>query len=206
MSVFDSLTWSMLGSIGRSSVSKLSMLMPFVGYLILLQDKVVALATPLIIQEGTDFRISVGFYLLYFGLFIFGLGSFLFHVAAPHTAKDFKSADDYVEKLQGLVSTSELIVMLDEIILRESSNSNPYREATLYRNTLAVGIGAGAQQPVKVFTLRAYFHVEDKSRKYFIFAVFFLFLFGVFLTFIPSIIVLIRVASDFYRNYIVNLI
>ncbi|SCB30338.1 hypothetical protein [Rhizobium multihospitium] len=202
MKLLQDVTWSVLGTIGRSSISKLSILMPFIGYLILLQEKFVGLATPLVFRDGSDFKVSIGFYLLYFGLFIFGLGSFIFHIASPETAKSFKSADDYVERLQTLVTPSELLSKLEFILSKSEINSAISREALLYKNAISVGINAQPQQSIKAFVLRSFFDLRDRSRFSLRVTVFVLFSLGIILAMIPSFIALLNVWVDFSKNYL----
>ncbi|EJB04820.1 hypothetical protein Rleg9DRAFT_3679 [Rhizobium leguminosarum bv. trifolii WSM597] len=196
-------TWTSLGAIGRSPVSKLSILMPFIGYLILLQDKVIGLMGPFASTGvALEPKLSIGFYLLYFGLFIFGSASFLFHIACPVIMKRFYSAEEYVERMQTLITASELKAKLVLIIDEAGAESETGKEASLYHSSISAGMTTQAQPAVRNFTLRAYFDNVEKSHASIRLAVFILFSAGIFLTTIPSLIALIRVLSDFVKIYI----
>jgi hypothetical protein len=196
-------TWTSLGAIGRSPVSKLAILMPFIGYLILLQDKVIGLIAPFASAGAAlEPKLSIGFYLLYFGLFIFGLASFLFHIACPVVMKRFHSSDEYVERMQMLATASDLKAKLMLIIDHAGADSDTGKEASLYHSSISAGLTTQIQPAVRNFTLRAYFENLDESNNWIRFSVFLLFAIGIFLTTIPSLMALVRVLSDFVKFYV----
>ncbi|NKQ83268.1 hypothetical protein [Rhizobium ruizarguesonis] len=195
--------WTSLGAIGRSPVSKLAILMPFIGYLILLQDKVIGLLAPLATAEAAlEPKLSIGFYLLYFGLFIFGVASFFFHITCPEVVKRFHSSDEYVERMQSFVTASDLKAKLMVIIQRSGVESDVGKEASLYHSSIVAGVSTQLQPAVRNFTLRAYFEKLDNSSGWIRSSVFLLFLVGIVLTIIPSFIALARVLGDFFKYYI----
>ncbi|MBW8322066.1 MAG: hypothetical protein K0M47_22830 [Rhizobium sp.] len=152
--------------------------------------------------DKLDFELGIGFYFLYFGLFLFGFGSFLFQVASPDTAKRFSSADEYVERIHSVTNNSDLTPRLVFILQHVEVGSVVEKEASLYKNALSTGVGSSSQQAAKIFTLRNFFEIKDKSRGVFRIAVFFLFSSGILLTMVPSFIALGRVGRDFSRNYL----
>lgn len=196
-------TWTALGAIGRSPVSKLSILMPFIGYLILLQDKVISVIAPL---EGSgaalDVKLSIGFYLLYFGLFIFGVASFFYHVACPEVVRRFHSSDEYVERIQPYVTASDLKAKLIVIIERAGAESEIGKEASLYHSSISAGLDTQLHTAVRNFTLRAFFEKLDTSLGWVRWAVLLLFVAGLTLTAVPSFIALVNVMEDFMKYYL----
>jgi hypothetical protein len=195
-------TWSELSAIGQAPIAKVSILMPFIGYIILLQEGFIALITPFGLGTADGVKVGVSFYLLYFGLILFGLGSFVFHVACPPSAKKFVSADDYVERLQELVTASELSTKLDKILSGAEAGSLTAREASLYRDTVLAGISNIPNKAMIAFTLREYFYLQDKCKKIARLVVLILFSVGIILTLIPSLMALVRVWMSFSKSYL----
>jgi energy-coupling factor transporter transmembrane protein EcfT len=176
--------------------------MPFIGYILLLQDEVARFISPFTgMGVNSEIKLGIGFYLLYFGLFLFGLGSFIFQVTSPEIAKRFNSADDYVERAQSIVTASELSQKLQFILQHVELGSVVEEEAKLYKNAISAGVGNQPQQAAKLFTLRNFFEAKDRSRCAFRIIVFSLFSSGLALTMAPSFIALAHVGRDFLRSY-----
>ncbi|RYC15234.1 hypothetical protein [Ciceribacter ferrooxidans] len=150
---------------------------------------------------NSELKLGIGFYLLYFGLFLFGFGSFIFQVTSPEIAKRFSSADDYVERTQSIVTASEISHKLQFILQHVELGSVVEEEAKLYKNAISAGVGSQPQQAAKLFTLRNFFETKDRSRCAFRIIVFLLFSSGLALTMAPSFIALARVGRDFARSY-----
>lgn len=197
--IMHNFSWSSLGSIGRSPASKLSIIIPFLGYIVLLQDSVISFLAPL--GMASEVKLGIGFYFLYFGLFIFGLGSFIFHVASPEPARRFRSADEYVERLHPLITSSDLMLKLNFILEKSAPESDARNEAYLYKNALSSGVAAHPHQSAIMFSLREYFEIEDYSNRAMRLIVFFLFCFGFLLISVPSMIAFTHVVKSFIQNY-----
>ncbi len=196
-------TWTALGAIGRSPVSKLSILMPFIGYLILLQDEVISVIAPFQGSKAAlDVKLSIGFYLLYFGLFIFGVASFLYHVACPEIVRRFHSSDEYVERIQPYVTASDLKAKLIVIIDSAGAESELGKEAFLYHSSISAGLDTQLHTAVRNFTLRTFFERLDISLDWIRWVVLLLFVAGLTLTAVPSVIALLNIIADFRKYYL----
>jgi hypothetical protein len=177
--------------------------MPFLGYIIILQKQLVDFLSPL--SYGTippDLKPGIGFYFLYFGLFIFGLASFIFHISCPAIIKSFSTADEYVERIESLVTASDLAERAAAILRNAQKGSAIEQQANAYAGVLTMGINSEPQKSMRLFILRNYFLILDDSRLYFRIFLFGLSSLGIALTFVPSIIALLRIGADFLNTYL----
>ncbi|WP_059018487.1 hypothetical protein [Vibrio coralliirubri] len=95
--------WCSLRLVGNSKVVKLTMFMPFIGYLILFNNEIInyfslsrnALGLEPVITEGASFD---RLYQLYFGLMLVGVASTLFSIFCPSIVKANEDEYRYYEK------------------------------------------------------------------------------------------------------------
>ena len=121
--------WDRLRSIGEIRVVRLTILAPFIGYLILFNQEVVhwlTLSSKLLPadvftyfwqdQPRTQEELASGrLFLIYFGLFFLGLGSIIYGVACPHLLKKYGSTSEYLRAELEFQTKFQAKRMLDEL-------------------------------------------------------------------------------------------
>lgn len=125
------LTWDVLGIIGKSRILSLTMLVPFIGYLILFNNELVLhlkLATEIFGDVGNDETVSretlSRLYFLYYGLTLLGISSIAFFGLCPPIVKDHKSERSYLDSELKLMTHSRyasLVNTYEEILDKESA-------------------------------------------------------------------------------------
>ncbi|QXT38742.1 hypothetical protein [Gymnodinialimonas ceratoperidinii] len=110
------ISWSALSSIGNSRIARLTIIMPFVGYLIVfnstLSDYFSTILPADLAHESGDlwtFLYSRNLYFLYFGLLLFGGGVALFNVVAPSQIRRFPAAESYIAAMD-TIRTPNLVI------------------------------------------------------------------------------------------------
>jgi len=88
-------TWAELRAAGNSRAVQLSIIFPFVGYLILLNDDVVKFLS-LRAFEGSGGAVNWKLYFVYFGLMATGLGGAIYQAFCPFIIKKHGDWTDYV--------------------------------------------------------------------------------------------------------------
>ena len=95
--------WSSLRTLGQSRLLSLTVLFPFVGWLILFNQQVVSILTliPELFGSSTQETTALGgtlvrLYFTYFGLSFLGIGSFIFIVLCPQEIKKDSSVNVFI--------------------------------------------------------------------------------------------------------------
>ncbi len=120
-------SWEGLRIIGKSKVVGLTILIPFIGYLLLFNETIISNLTIsqniLGIKQTTEITISRLYY-LYFGLTFLGTSSILFALLCPSEIKQHPSEHDYISNEIGVMTNSRLsaIGRYYASILKEGSN------------------------------------------------------------------------------------
>lgn len=84
-------TWESLGKIYRSKAVNLTICIPFIGYLLLLNDQAAALTLFTAVIDETPAASLVRLYQIYFGLVFLGLASILYMIFCPRVIKENES-------------------------------------------------------------------------------------------------------------------
>ena len=99
--------WSSLRALGQSKVVALTILIPFIGWLIIFNQQVlqwlnvmpVIVGSNALADKSTPSAESLSrLYWTYFGLLLLGLASFLFQILCPTEVRKYADSNDYVEK------------------------------------------------------------------------------------------------------------
>lgn len=117
------ISWSALSSIGNSRLARLTIIMPFVGYLLVFNSTLSGyFSTILPIEDTTEisdiwaFLYSRNLYFLYFGLLLFGSGVALFNVAAPPQIRRFPAIENYIAAMESIRTPNLVIGSFENII------------------------------------------------------------------------------------------
>lgn len=113
--------WVTLRNFGQSKVLALTMLVPFLGSLILFNDQLVTIlkltssavsGAPVDTAAATLHRLK----LTYLGLVALGSGSFLFTVFCPSSVKRAASVGEYIASEEPLVTPARMRLLIDEVL------------------------------------------------------------------------------------------
>lgn len=120
----ETFRWSSLRAIGRSSLGRLTILMPFVGYLIVFNPSFVSffqsvvpheeLIAPAWLLSAHSARLSF----LYFGLLALGIGIGAFTLTVPEQIRNSSSAADYISEMERVWSPALVRTIFEDIIQR----------------------------------------------------------------------------------------
>jgi hypothetical protein len=128
-------TWYTLRGIGSSKFSKMTILMPVIGYLIIFNTQLAQFMSVSADLIGVDQNISEmisnrNLYFLYFGLLIFSISNILYHVFCPSIIKLFISEYEFYSSENNIITTarykellSALATKFNYIPTREIKNS-----------------------------------------------------------------------------------
>lgn len=118
------ISWSALSSIGNSRLARLTIIMPFVGYLIVFNSTLSEyFSTILPADLGQDadglltFLYSRNLYFLYFGLLLFGAGVALFNIVAPSQIRRFPATESYIAAMNAIKTPNLIIGSFESIIV-----------------------------------------------------------------------------------------
>jgi hypothetical protein len=121
--------WDQLRGIGEIKVVRLTILAPFIGYLILFNEQLIHflnISNELLPAEyfryfwqdtskTSEELASSRLFLIYFGLFFLGLGSILYGIACPHLLKRYGSSSEYLRDELTFQTKFQVQRALDEL-------------------------------------------------------------------------------------------
>lgn len=111
--------WNALRVLGKSKVVSLTILMPFIGYLILFNQELsnyLELSKEILnitSESGQDKGLAISrLYYLYFGFMLIGFGSILFSICCPQYIKENNTEYEFVDRELSLASVSRFSKIL----------------------------------------------------------------------------------------------
>ncbi|WP_217511759.1 hypothetical protein [Vibrio metschnikovii] len=161
--------WCTLRLIGSSKVVKLTIIMPFLGYLILFNNEIIiyfelsksALGIDSAVIEAVSFN---RLYQLYFGLMIVGLASLLFSLFCPQIIKTNADEYSYYEKELFSMTEKHLITKCDMLnkSISEMEQSNLRKVIDCYNNA---STDAENKRAHSVITREQIYSVTENNKK-----------------------------------------
>lgn len=126
--VMNRLTWERLRILGASKIMSLAALMPFFGFVIILNQHTLELVNWLgttleVLDQSTNEYPSFTLFLLYYGAVLLGIGKLFFNVSCPPEITRYMNREDYIEKKERLKTELEYTT-LREIV---KSYGVPYK-------------------------------------------------------------------------------
>ncbi|MER8752427.1 hypothetical protein NKH57_24730 [Mesorhizobium sp. M1050] len=132
----ETIRWSFIANFGQSPAVRLTILIPFIGYLIIFNqnlqsyvglvfDRIEYVSIP---QSSSGEHATLRFYNLYFGLLFLGIGSFLYTIFAPRQIKQHPLVADYVKYMDSIVTENLTRASLNNLLgIFMSSNDDEQR-------------------------------------------------------------------------------
>lgn len=187
--IFD---WTELRQLGNSKFVRLSSLFPFVGYFILLNERIVELLN--LSNEYVNFQIAgpgLRLYFLFFGLLALGLGSILYEIRCPIVVKKYPRPGEYLSTEHEITTRMRISEMVAYL------HSTDYES---YRIRSASLGGLPSHEEFKLTVMREMFYSEAKSRRIARSVVSFLFGAGLIALAIPSGITVVDVVGSIFTQ------
>ena len=205
MPLFSAPTWSSLRTIGDSLPAKASILMPFVGYFILFQAdfiRIISEWSPIFDSTNHNATLHVGlrFYFLYFGLFIFGVGSLLFALFCADVIKRHSNATAFCSYTLPMCSPSDFVEYSIYVQTHTSIESAEYKKAASLQNMIESGITSITQEN-KIYLLKEYYTIIDIRFPGLRFTTIVCFVAGMTLMALPSLMIFWKVLGMFASQF-----
>lgn len=192
------MTWSSLRAIGNSLPAKSTILIPLIGYYIILNQNIAdggffQLAFPAhknqndLIETIYNTRI----FLLYFALSFIGIGSIVYQIRCPDTIKTYGDEIEFAERIQQSITKRDISNFLKEIS-RAKCYQCPLDLEFAERALLSSGATPLGSETL-IDTLKIYYDVVDHSNKISRSSTLVLYIAGFIFLGFPSAIVFIKV-------------
>ncbi|RVD33411.1 hypothetical protein EN742_29900 [Mesorhizobium sp. M4A.F.Ca.ET.020.02.1.1] len=196
--------WQKLRNIGESPATRLSVLMPFAGYLILLNNKIVDYADIdqrfHIFVSHTPWRI----YAFYYGSFFVGIAAAVYSVMVPASIKSAINGADYYNKYVGFYRAQATFKALKSHVAKKIESSNSAQKQVIKAmNTESILSHAAKDEAEFDSDLAAlvsvFWALDATSRLRVRIVVRILFDLGVFILAVPTIATLFGVSISIFR-------
>jgi hypothetical protein len=187
--------WTSLRLIGNSTLSKLTMMMPIVGYFILFNDRLVDYAKlQFEVCPAGGCLISWRVFCIYFGLCFAAIGALIFTAFCPHIVKRYATSREFFETSHLFYAHHHnLSWLLDDI---KKMKGAEYDDG-LQLNALAArgaGIGTGEVHMLSG-PMAAYYNLKNGSRPFWRWACLTFYGIGALLLAIPTVRTFLQVAA-----------
>jgi hypothetical protein len=196
--------WSLLRTIGNSGPARLTILIPLVGYLILLNTWVV---DKLDLSErivGTSSGSVNRLIMIYLGLVAFAIGSTIFTWRCPLEVKKYASAEEYIAGEEALLSERAQGIIEDRLKngdSRAKETLGAYQEADQERPTPTLEEHRHRAKQFFRIEMGLYYEMQNRSRSNSRWLASLFYLFGTVLLLYPSALVFCRVMTVFVRDF-----
>ena len=191
-------SWRLLRSIGNSRAAKLTVLIPLVGYLILLNDDIVAhlALSKNVFGDGADETLT-RLLAIYVGLVFIAVASVVFAIWCPREVKRYGSAEEYVAGDEPFMSDREIgmiqsrLKIGDAIAREDDANYNDYHDSRPSTDSLEE-LRHRARQHQRI-QLNLFYEMQDRSCRRGRWAAAIFYLLGSIFLSVPSALVFYRV-------------
>lgn len=202
----DAPTWSVLKVIGNSYPAKAAVIMPFVGYLILFQQDFVRLASSWshfneLGVPSSFTQVSQNFYLLYFGLFIFGVGAFIFAISCDQDIKRHADMDSFCIYIESTTTANDVKRYCQYIRAQLGDDTDEGNLARIISQSIESGVQSNIPTESRLFVQKSYYTIKDNNLRPLRWVVFISFVIGLTLLAIPSLIVFVKVCRMFFAQF-----
>jgi hypothetical protein len=191
-------SWCLLRSIGNSKAAKLTILIPLIGYLILLNEDVISHLelSKQIFGAPADATLT-RLLLIYCGLVFVAVASTIFAIACPLEVKRYASSEEYIagdERFQsqrtiGVIQTR--LRLGDEIARNDDAAYRHHHEKRPTSDDIEVR-RRRAKDLIRI-QMNLYFEMLDRSRPFWRWAAAICYFLGIGLLLIPATIVFLKV-------------
>jgi len=199
-------SWSALKVIGNSYPAKLAIIMPFLGYMIIFQHDFVQFVSKLSpigdisnMQSHTT-SINYNIYFLYFGTFVFGLGSFVFSIFCNSHIKQHADSDAFCVYVSPTTTSDDIKRYCDRIIHTLGEKSHDGQRAKVISQSISSGIQKDIQTESRLFVYKTYYNIIDNNYVIPRAIAFLSFIIGLATLAAPSVSVFVNVCRIFFEG------
>ncbi len=151
--------WSLLRGAGNSRFSRLTVLTPVFGYIILYLDffRNIPGLSPEHVMGPSNFRASTPIYLIYFGLCIFSVGVVIYQMLCSEIVKRYDDHIAYVIAVAPNISQFECEYILQRIIASQSTSKGARSRADLLLKSISLSPDVSREN--RVFALTEHYNL-----------------------------------------------
>lgn len=192
-------TWISLKKIGQSKIVTMTIIIPLFGYMIFFNEsmiKLFELSTSYLNQYSSttnmDFEYSNKLFYLYFGFSFIGIASLIYRIVSPDLINEYKSLREYIDKEKNIMSLTNVTQLYN--LLKDNSNNKVDK---LQDNIIPVET-VSSETVTNIMSINWEHHNTSfvKTRN----IIFYLYIFGFVLVFIPSIQMFYSICIIFFSN------
>ncbi|MCH2087156.1 MAG: hypothetical protein MK175_08225 [Pseudoalteromonas sp.] len=192
--------WPSLRLLGQSPAVKLTMAIPFIGYILILNEHVVSFLVSVFEITNVSGQGVINLsnlYLIYFGLTTLGIATLIFQILCPPLIKEHLSIRVYVEKSIDFMTEHRLKSLCNYINPTETVQHEVIAKA---RKVLAEkpNIKAKEFRDSSIDVLEYFWNSSAWNKSFSRFCVVLLYFLGFLLLTIPSIKMFVKVISTFF--------
>jgi hypothetical protein len=193
-------SWRLLRSVGNSKAAKLTILIPLIGYLILLNDTIVKnLALSETLFGASPGGTLIKLLIIYCGLISVAIASTIFIIWCPLEVKRYASSEEYVAGDEPFMSERAVGIMQNSLRIGDEIARKDDTEYRALQNSMRLtddpDIRWRRQRDFIRIQMNLYFEMLDRSRPFARWATAGFYLAGIVLLLIPSAMVFWRVMS-----------
>ncbi|EIV8665315.1 hypothetical protein MA788_003971 [Vibrio parahaemolyticus] len=192
--------WPSIKMLGQSNAVKLTMIIPFVGYLILFNGHVVSLINSVfemasISEEEVNYISNL--YFIYFGLTALGIATLMFQLLCPPLIKEYTSVRAYVESNIDFMTEHRLKSLCNHI---DNTNNEKHFVIENARKSLDKELASTKEslRDASIDVLQHFWNLSSWSKVGTRLCIVLLYVGGFILLTIPSIKMFTKVLSAFF--------
>ena len=207
--IIEAINWSMLGAIGRSKAATISILIPFVGYLIIYHNAITPYLGGLggaLDAEGDEcckayFSFETKLHLIYLGAICIGVGTIFYRIFAHKLIKKYSDVNDYIHSELDFLSSECIRNIFSEIREVKSTNSEEFLKIAPWlcsdkvgRKSASDAYNSNKEASIIIDVLKSYYlYIDNERNKAFIYVTAILYAIGLILISLPGIFFIYRV-------------
>jgi hypothetical protein len=142
--------------------------MPFVGYIILFQNTIIHIISSLPLDgatfsQDTTSTIGFGFYFIYFGLSLFGVGSFIFILFCDLNIKRHADSASFCLYCASTTTLEDIMFYCNKITEHFGLESTEGKKARVISQSISTGVQSSLPIESRLFVQKSYFLIKDQS-------------------------------------------
>ncbi len=160
--------WSTLRTVGRSKALSMTIIIPFIGYIILFNNHIIAVLQLWPPMFGGPDAILSRLYFIYFGLSTLGFAQLTFSLACPPEIKVYEAEADYVLSEETIATRPSMRLWIDDIVADYMKNRNddeliPVWDEARYPDTLEVFFDSVISETMAEARSKGHLRADDED-------------------------------------------
>jgi len=196
----SSLCWSKVRSVGNSVPARASLIVPFIGYLLLFNEHargILKLSYPFLENRGqTNIDLAIhevsSLYWTYFGLLSFGIASILYQIFCAAEVKDYANQNQYIDAKSKSIIDEEVLIICKLLVDRRGKITDISRIEAI--RDVVESSGSRSEKSTK-YVLYSHYKELDFSYRIAIFFCFYLYNIGLVFLAIPTVFLTYKIVK-----------